>query len=447
MGRIVRVAAATLVTVGLAGCWPAPGQGPDRRAHNPFETAVDVASAPTLAEVWTGVTDPDAGEGGRVSAPTVSATAVHVSDETAAVHAFDRRTGERLWSYPDPGEIAYWQPSPIVEGDRVLFSKAVTIGEGGSPYSDSAWLDARTGARLEDLATGVASGRRGQRTVGYGWFGSFASGFASYSLVVTDERDPGTGWGGTIMFAGSALPQRPPTLGAHRVYHSGTVTEEYSTTADRNVTGVHAFPLTPPATDCVAPLPEYPQLPTISCPLWTTPTDAAPVTSPVVAPGEAAIYVGLGDGTLLALGPTDGAELWRATLAAAPSADPALADGWLYVPLANGTLAVLDADGCGSPTCTPAWTAPVGGAGAQPAVAGHATPGADGVVLVGTDAGDLVALPAAGCGAAACTPVATIDVGGPVTGAPAVTSGRVYLGVGPDRVVALAPATPAGSGG
>ena len=54
-------------------------------------------------------------------------------------------------------------------------------------------------------------------------------------------------------------------------------------------------------------------------------------------------------------------------------------------------------------------------AGPQRAVAGHATPGAGGVALVGTDAGELVALPAA----------ATIDVGGPVTGAPAVDRGRV----------------------
>jgi outer membrane protein assembly factor BamB len=73
----------------------------------------------------------------------------------------------------------------------------------------------------------------------------------------------------------------------------------------------------------------------------------------------------------------------------APSADPALAEGRLYVPLANGDLAVFPAGGCGAATCDAAWRAHLDVAGVQPAVAG-------GVVFVGTDSGQLVALRAPG---------------------------------------------------
>jgi outer membrane protein assembly factor BamB len=74
---------------------------------------------------------------------------------------------------------------------------------------------------------------------------------------------------------------------------------------------------------------------------------------------------------------------------------------------------------------------PVGGNALQPAVAG-------GVVFVGTDAGDVAAYPAAGCGAATCPSLWRRDVGAPVTGAPAVSAGRVYVGASPDKVVAFA---------
>jgi hypothetical protein len=60
-------------------------------------------------------------------------------------------------------------------------------------------------------------------------------------------------------------------------------------------------------------------------------------------------------------------------------------------------------------------------------------------VFAGTDAGRAFALRAAGCGHRSCRPLWERDVGGPVTGAPAVTGGRVYLGVAPDHLVALAP--------
>jgi outer membrane protein assembly factor BamB len=218
-------------------------------------------------------------------------------------------------------------------------------------------------------------------------------------------------------------------LGAQRLYYVGTATESFDPVVD--VTGVRAYPLTEPAT-CAVPPEGWPPVGTIPCPLWSTPTAGRPVTSPVLGPGESVVYVGTADGMLLALGAADGHVLWSAALGAVPSADPALAEGWLYVPLADGDLVVLPSGGCGAATCGPAWRAHLGGAGVQPAVAG-------GVVFVGTDAGHLVALRAAGCHQATCHSLWQHDFGASVTGAPAVTGGRVYVGVSPDKVVALAP--------
>ena len=52
------IAVAGLCATALAGCWPAPGQGPDRRAENPFETKITAASAAGLTEVWESATLP-----------------------------------------------------------------------------------------------------------------------------------------------------------------------------------------------------------------------------------------------------------------------------------------------------------------------------------------------------------------------------------------------------
>lgn len=59
-------------------------------------------------------------------------------------------------------------------------------------------------------------------------------------------------------------------------------------------------------------------------------------------------------------------------------------------------------------------------------------------MIVGTDAGQLAAVEAAGCGHPTCAPLWRNDVGAAVTGAPAVSKGRVYVGVAPDRVEAFA---------
>jgi outer membrane protein assembly factor BamB len=169
--------------------------------------------------------------------------------------------------------------------------------------------------------------------------------------------------------------------------------------------------------------------------VWATSLAGQVTGPPVLASDESTVYVGSSAGSLYALDAGDGDVLWTAELGGAPTAEPALADGTLFVPTAGSggdRLVAVAAAGCGSPTCPASWTAPVGGRGRQPAVAG-------GVVFVGTDGGTVDAVVAAGCGAATCPAVWSADVGAAVTGAPVVTGGRLFVGTGDGRLLAYAP--------
>ena len=431
--RPVHAAVAAVLAVTLAGCWPAPGQGPDRSSYNPFETVITTRTVRKLAPVWTATTD-SVELGGVVGPPVVSTAGVHVSDRTA-LYSFDLATGARRWRFPE--EPAAWFDAiadPLVDGDRLLYSFGINRGESGTWIGEDAWLDTRTGARLEQVrSVARTTGLRGRLVTGHVPEGGPAVGIYTTSVQVLDTVDPLAGWGRVVRLGFDPGPTPLLTLGAQRLYLAGTTTEVPPSPPPEqpvvDVIGVRAYSLTPPATCWTVPQIDF----NLPCSLWSTPTVARPVTAPVLAPDESALYVATDDGTLLALDAADGHVLWSAALGATPSADPALAEGRLYVPLADGDLAVLAADGCGAATCDVAWRADVGGAGRQPAVAG-------GVVFVGTDTGRLVALRAAGCRAASCRPLWHEDLGAAVTGAPAVTNGRLYVGVAPDKVVAFAPA-------
>jgi len=425
--RRLRLAMATVLAVAASGCWPAPGQGPDRAAHNAFETTITTRTVRKLRPIWTATTD-SVTSGGVVGPPVVSNATVHVSDGTA-LHSFDEVTGARLWSNPDPATFSPFIADPIADGDRVLLSAGFSVGFGGSWTGFAQWLDARTGVDLGGGPGLRVTALRGTKVAGYSAQGGDAIGFLDFGLHVVDLADPAAGWSRTVRFSFDDFTVGPPaTLGARRLYFAGNATESYEPPVE--TFGVRAFPLTPPAT-CAVPPEGGPRLPDLPCPLWATPTAGRPVTSPVLDPGESVVYVGIADGgagTLLALDAADGHVLWNTALGAVPSADPALAEGWLYVPLANGDLVALRAGGCGADTCNATWRAHLGGAARQPAVAG-------GVVFAGTDAGRLVALRATGCGHATCHALWRRDLGAAITGAPAVTGGRALRrrGAGPGR--------------
>jgi outer membrane protein assembly factor BamB len=77
-----------------------------------------------------------------------------------------------------------------------------------------------------------------------------------------------------------------------------------------------------------------------------------------------------------------------------------------------------------------------GAATEQPAVSG---PAGDAVVFAATADGSVYAFPAGGCGAGvtACEAPWSSWVGSPITGAPAVSNGRLYVGTEDGRLVAF----------
>ena len=98
---MVRAAAVGAVALALAGCWPAPGQGPDRQSNNPFESTITVDSVASLDEAWT----VDTGDI-QAGAPIVSPNGVHVTGGTV-LRTLAPSDGHQLWAF-DPG-----LPSPV----------------------------------------------------------------------------------------------------------------------------------------------------------------------------------------------------------------------------------------------------------------------------------------------------------------------------------------------
>ncbi|HEV7757350.1 MAG TPA: PQQ-binding-like beta-propeller repeat protein [Acidimicrobiales bacterium] len=379
----------------LAGCWPAAGQGPDRQAHNPFESQITPATVATLEPAWTA----SLGDG-AAAAPVVSGPNVVVGDGVT-VYGIEAATGTQLWTRTTEWPGIAGLLVGVAAGGRVLVTEGTT-GGGGTWYTD--WVDASTGVSVESIRGGIVDSARGswilQRNPGAVIAGEW-DGFQ-----VTDLA---TGARGGTAYLGSSY-RFPMTLGTERAYHANEATIAAYTARE----------------DCG---------PTESCLVWATSLAGQVTGPPVLASDESTVYVGSSAGSLYALDAGDGDVLWTAELGGAPTAEPALADGTLFVPTAGSggdRLVAVAAAGCGSPTCPASWTAPVGGRGRQPAVAG-------GVVFVGTDGGTVDAVVAAGCGAATCPAVWSADVGAAVTGAPVVTGGRLFVGTGDGRLLAYAP--------
>jgi outer membrane protein assembly factor BamB len=409
MRNVLRALGLGAVVVALGGCWPAPGAGPDRRSHNPFENRITVETVATLAPLWTAPLDH-----GPAGAPVVSTRGVHVVDGSS-LYGFDTRTGARRWKNPPAPQPYEGMYQPVVIGGRLLAGR----GESNSRIHNTVWFDPATGAETGVLAgTGHVSGVRMPTILLQGIDHSTGGSVVTFGVV--DANGGARGNGGTIEF--DAVSALPLTLGRQRVYHAGPGMPGPGIVPDRWYSGVRAFALEPTPETCG---PEI--APFFACPLWTTELDGAPTTAPVLAADESTVYAGTSAGGLYALAATDGHILWQAQLGSAVTAPPALADGTLFVPVADGRLVALDAAGCGAATCPALWSAPVGGKALQPAVAG-------GVVFVGTDTGDgtgtVEAFVATGCGHPTCAPAWAHDLDEPATGAPAVANGHLYVGTG-----------------
>lgn len=403
-----------VVVLVLAGCWPAPGAGPDRQGFNPFETAISPANVGTLEQAWAAPID-----AGLVGDPVVVGGTVHAANGKS-IYGFNARTGARLWK-KDTDFVAdvEFMGDPVGDGDVLL------VGEGhgnlGGSYHTNR-LDPKTGAVLGQLASpgGDVDGVRGSTylldRIGFG-----SGGPIGLSITVVDRADPSRGWTGIIdaTTLGSPFPARPLTLGDNQIYQAGQGMLLAGSGAPTRGNGLRAYAITSPP-HCPDPAGSA------TCPSWSTPLDGSSAVPPVLDDAEATVFTGTSTGTAYAVDAATGAVRWSASVGSAVTASPALAYGKLYVPTADGSLVVLDAS-----TGAPVWSADTGaGIGVQPAVAG-------GVVFTGSDDGSLHGYDANGCGSATCAALWTESTGtAGIQGAPAVTGGQLYVGTGDSRLLA-----------
>jgi outer membrane protein assembly factor BamB len=440
MGRLLRNAGlVAAVVLALSGCWPVPGQSPDRTSHNPVEAGLTPATVGELTEAWT---TQALGIPLAASDPVVSSAGVHfvLGGCGVATHRFT--DGAQLWisepssvcTQPQGWELIQQFSPAFVVGDRLMWGWWGVMDNGPSPPPPSFF----GGTSHHDVATGdtptapappgtIIAGVRGDTV-------------ATTSLRILTPAPPlppvPTTWltNGRITVGPLSEPAAGrtfdttggtvPTLGTNAVFQAGHGSLATAPGDPAQGQAVRAFALADPRPGC------GPEGLLMECPLWVTPVDGTAATEVVIAPDQGTVYAGTSAGTVYALDAATGAVRWTAALGAPVTATPALADGTLYVPTGDGRLVVLAAAGCGSATCSPSWEASTGSPlGVQPAVAG-------GVVYAGSDDGSIDAFDAAGCGAATCVALWSAEAGSAITGAPAVSSGRLYVGTANGQVVA-----------
>jgi outer membrane protein assembly factor BamB len=409
----MRAAARALVVGALvfaaAGCWPVPGQNPDRTGYNDLETAITPATVGRLEQRWSVPTY------GAASSPVVSTGGVHVV-AGCALTTFDPATGSERWSaglvqfdeawgWPCDGD-ARRTGDPFVTGDDVYVGQAFRFYGRGSPGAMNP---------IYRSATGSWNVRTGEPTPG---------GLAIRGELQARRGDvvAGTsgvaGFGGTFPFF-SPYIETYPTLGIvgqdpRRLPLSGDVPITVGTTAAyaANWTSLSAFAIRDPQRTCG-------DGGTSECPLWSTTLDAQIAGHAVLGQGGETVYVGTAAGTVYAVDAAMGTVLWTASVGSAVTDSPALAHGTLYVPTASGDLVAVPAGGCGESVCSPAWSAATGSrVRGQPAVAGS-------VLFTGSEDGALRAFDVGGCGAPTCPALWSAEAGSAVTGL-AVTGGAVY---------------------
>jgi outer membrane protein assembly factor BamB len=404
MRRHLGVLAAFVLVAGLGACdWGQPRYGPERHGNNPGETAITTANVDDLGQLWQATVSPAA----QALEPLVAGGRAYVvangeGGGSSTVTAVDADSGARLWSrtYEGPGDPEYFSPglSMTTVGDTVLVGRVFGIDFGGFEA-----LDAATGAVLwqSPLGIGIIEPvvRDGVVYAGYLELGGAGgSGFTTGAIALE------AGTGAPIWRSVSPTLQRPNVaVRGNRAYVGlGNELQVF------DAAGVEGCDGGAPAT-CT--------------PLWTGSlgNDQAAL---IPAVTERSVFVATENALRVFPSAGCGAATCVPTWSADPAgriwSDPGLSRDKVLLSTEDGLLAYT-ATGCGAATCAPSWT----GSGA----AYGAPSSGNGVVFVGTADRRVRAYAAAGCGAATCAPLWTSpDMGGPVSGSPAVADGRVVAG-------------------
>lgn len=414
------IATAAAAALTLAGCfWPAVGAGPGRTAHNGFEDTITPATVEDLTELWSAQV-----EAGPAQWPVTSRNGVHVvggtdTEGTIAFYGFDPTDGTQLWEH----NVEDLSPARMPASGPMVYAGGALVAGWGQPNGGgfrTERFSPETGETLGGLdSSGHIQGLRGEGHAMTDLFLTSVTVPGLVSATVQDPDDPSQGWHATIAMiddAGDDYRNQSMTLGEDFVYQAG---EGFSRDADGEVlptNGVRAFPASHVDECTVA------DTMTVACPQWFVPIES--VGPPVLDSDNGIVHVADGSGTVTALDGEDGSTVWSTTLDDGATAEPALADGTLYVTTDNDLVALDAADG------TALWNAPLAGpVDVQPAVAG-------GLVYTAGDRGVVEAFDAGGCDSGACAPLWSADTGAGITSAPAVSQGQLYVTTTDGRLVA-----------
>ncbi len=422
------LSAVAVATLAAAGCWVAPGQGPNRSAFNALETSINVDTVATLHEEWTntwaGTMRDPLSQGGIVFAPSGSFF-------SGGVRAIDMATGATLWQLPAPATTDEFAGAVLVDGGGAWLGTGNGRLDNMAPFR----VDATTGVALQGRGelSGIPEALRGDTLALHGGiFQPFVDVPAiSGDFVTVGGTDGSLSWTGFVDFSVSGEPPPavlPLTLGPDFVYPATSGSLALAPGDMAFVAGMRAYPVGGPAAQNCG----RPNFERLACPAWATPLDGTLVTPAVRSDDASLIYVATDAGTLYALDAATGAVAWTSALGAPVIAPPATVFGRLYVPTTDGRLVVLPAAGCGAPSCSALATGDAGSSiGVQPGVAG-------GVVFTGSSDGTVHAFPADCTGT--CPVLWSAQAGGAITGAPAIDGGHLLVGTGNGRTVAYAPA-------
>lgn len=155
---------------------------------------------------------------------------------------------------------------------------------------------------------------------------------------------------------------------------------------------------------------------------WSTDLGALP--GQPVAVGDDTVAYPAG-GTIHVLDTSTGDISWTAD-----GGDMAVAGDTIFaIDTSSDRLVALPAAGCGAATCQPLWDAPLAGPATRPIVAGD-------VVYVIAGSGTIQAFPRDGCGTSTCEPLVTIPTGNVLTPTPIVDAGRLIVTTSDGHVMA-----------
>ncbi|MEP6625640.1 MAG: PQQ-binding-like beta-propeller repeat protein, partial [Acidimicrobiia bacterium] len=443
-----------LVLVAGACDWSSVGFDASRSSYSAFDTKLTPANVVGLTQRW------KANAGNQSSAPVVADGRLFVTNQYVEnVHpgsllAYDATgatctgaapaTCTPVWSKGFPVQDGFssdpqWSPpisSPLVTPDFVsaggFFHGNVYVGGGYIHAGDYAGgsFDLATGAAVTgQLRTGAAPATAAQGAV-YGYrtelytYGSVL--YRSYYDITRLFATVPSGQGKSFVIDGPD----PNQLGSPREFVGSA-----PAVADHRLVVLSAGQLQTYDADgmqnCADPkssgLQDRNTLPTTvwSCrPLWTATLGQPGAFDGMPAVAKGRVYVPELNGGVevfdaAGCGQPTCNRLWTAHAGSVHVAPVAVTDTTLFVTSDDGHLYAFPSAGCGAATCEPIWTASIPGPHA-PSVAGS-------VLFVGTNSGTLAAFDTHGCGQATCTPLWTTNVGAPISTAPAISDGRVFV--------------------